>query len=133
VSYKGVRAVHTLAEAKGTKVYLWYGKGRDHKVLECELYDELSKKAPDKFQPDLHLCCPECGGELNIEGGQHKDIKVWYLDKPRPFQMEDNGEIVYQTAVISVEEVCRCSWPDPAGKGRCKWSFVIQENRVYRV
>lgn len=133
MSYGGIRATHTIAQVKGTKVYLWYGTGRDPKVVECELYDELSKKAPDKFQPDLHLCCPVCGGELNIEGGKNKDITVWYLDKPRKLVMPDNGEEVLQTAVVSVEQECRCSWPDPAGKGTCKFACVIRENRIYRV
>jgi hypothetical protein len=124
--------LHQKAEA--TKVYLFL-KYDGATWIECELYDDVYKGSDGKIPAELHLQCPHCGGESVIpptEDSEKKHLRIEYLDKPRRLEMPDNGEVVFQTVVISVEEPCRCGHPAPNGKGLCAWKFRIQDNVVTR-
>jgi len=131
-SYKGVNQVSQIARVPGRKVYLYYRTGQVY--LECELYDKPHQDSEGKVPPELHIQCPACGGESIIPGSKvKKTIHVEYLKPPRRLEMPDNGEVVQQTARVTVDEVCQCGYPDPAGKGKCGWRFKLTDNVVERV
>jgi len=126
---KGVRKVARIGEAKARLVYMRYGSS----VMECELYDQHASK---ELPPELHIICPDCGGESIVPPSKDptkKTIHIEYLDKPRQLEMPDNGEVVYQTCRVSIDEPIKCGWPAKNGKGRCFWKAVIRDNVVSKV
>ncbi len=121
-------------KAESTKVFLFL-KYDGATWIECELYDDIHRASGGKISAELHIQCPHCGGESVIpptDNPEKKHLRVEYFDKPRRLEMPDNGEVVFQTASVSVEEPCRCGHPAPNGKGRCAWKFRIQDNIVTR-
>ena len=119
---------------KGRKIYLFRKETQDY--IECELYDEQHLASKGKIPAELHIICPSCGGESAIppiKNPERKTLLVEYLDPPRPLEMPDNGEIVIQTARVTVEEGCTCNWPASNGKGPCGFHFKITDNILYRI
>ena len=134
MTYQGVRGSKTLGKAEARKVYLKLRDGDGW--MECELYDKEAFDSHGRLPPELHIICPRCNGESIIPPSLDptaKTIHVEYLDKPRKLEMPDTGEIVYQTARVSIDEVCTCNHPSPAGKGPCGWRFAIRDNVISRV
>jgi len=130
---QGVRGSQTIARAAGRKVYLFLRESQG--FIECELFDQPYQDSNGKVPPELHVICPHCGGESIIPPSSDptaKTVSLEYLDPPRVLEMPDNGEKVWQTVRVTVEEVCRCNHPDPAGKGKCRWAFKITDNVVSR-
>jgi hypothetical protein len=121
-------------QAKATKVYLFL-KYDGATWLECELYDDVHRASGGKIPAELHIQCPHCQGESVIPptaDPTKKTLRVEYFDKPRRLEMPDNGEVVMQTVMITVEEPCMCAHPAPNGKGHCGWKFRITDNIVTR-
>jgi len=134
VSFQGVRTSRTVARVAGRKVYLYLRETQDW--IECELFDQPHKDSNGKIPPELHIICPYCNGESVIPPASDptaKTISLEELNPPRKIEMPDNGETVYQTMRVTVEEVCRCNHPAPNGKGKCRWAFKITDNVVSRV
>jgi len=129
-----VGGVTNMGKAKARKVYLWRKETQDY--IECELYDEQHRATNGKFPAELHIICPSCNGESAIPPLRHperKTLLVEYLETPRPLEMPDNGEVVLQTARVTVQETCKCNWPAANGKGRCGFCFKITDNVISRV
>lgn len=116
----------TLAKVKSRRVYLFVSK---ETWIEADLYDEMYRASNGKVPAELVIACPRCDGALRINGAKFH-IEIHYLDKPRQLTMPD-GEVVEQTAVVSVEGTRKCSHPAVTGKGMCGREFTIRENRVY--
>jgi len=128
-----IRASTELARAESTKVYLWV---RELEVyIEADLFDRMHYASNGQVPPELHIICPFCGGQSIIPPSADpakKRVSVERLSSPRQLVMPDDGEVVYQTARVTVEEACVCGHPDPAGKGVCGWCFKITENVISR-
>jgi hypothetical protein len=112
------------------KVYLRMRDGGGY--IEADLRDSLFRESHGQIPPELQVTCPLCGGDLHIDGTK-KSIRVRYLDSPRRLVMPDNGQPVWQTVEVSVDEMCECSYPSSNGKGKCSWKAVIRDNNVSRV
>ena len=125
-----VFASPNMGHFRGTPVYL---KVEDRslapKMIDADLHDDLAKGAKDPKLFELEICCPRCSAWNRIPGNK-KDIDVRYLDKPRSFQHPHDGEMVQQTAIVSVEQPLRCA--EPVGKTICGYTFIIRENRIIR-
>lgn len=129
-----VRGTTTLHRAKGRPVYLYMRETGD--FIECELYDQGYVSSQGKMPAELHMICPYCGGESVIPPTldiTKKTLRIEYLSIPKLLEMPDNGEVVAQTARVSVEEPCMCGHPDPAGKGRCGFRFRLTDNVISRI
>lgn len=127
-----VRQIVTLGDAAigAKKVYL-LGPGK-HDAIECDLYDELAIGSRGQIPPELILACPRCDSALRVDGTRHH-IDVVYLDPPRRLVMPDNGQVVAQPALITIEGLVQCRGPAPAGKGLCGWRAYVREGRIYKV
>lgn len=124
-----VGGVHTV-RVKQRKVYLRLREGGGY--IEADLRDELYRESHGQIPPELQITCPFCNGDLHVDGTK-KAIRVRYLDRPVKLTMPDNGEPVWQTAEVTVDEVCECSYPAAGGKGKCPWKMVIRDNVVSRI
>ncbi len=128
-------AVESLSTARVARrpVYMrvYTGRGRDHIWLETDLFDDLFRRSGGQVPPEMHIPCPQCGGQLRIDGTR-KHIVVRYLEEPRPLRLPD-GRPVLQTAMVSIDEVCECAYPAANGKGKCTWRIRIRDNIVSRV
>lgn len=125
-----VMASPNMGHFRGTPVYLFVEDKTLHaRVVDADLHDDLAKGAQDAKLFELEICCPRCSAWNRIPGNK-KDIEVRYFDKPKPFQHPHDGEIVYQSAVVTVEQALTCS--EPVGKTICGYTFVIRENRIIR-
>jgi len=129
-SKRVVMASPNMGHFRGTPVYL---KVEDRslapQMIDADLHDDLAKGANDAKLFELEICCPRCSAWNRIPGNK-KDINVRYLSKPQRFQHPHDGEIVQQTAVVSIEQPLQCS--EPIGKSICGYTFVIRENRIIR-
>jgi len=127
---KGAVGSVRTARVKQRRVFLLLKDGGGY--IEADLRDELFRKSNGEIPPELQITCPFCNGDLHIDGTK-KTIRVRYLDPPRRLVMPDNGEPVKQTAEVTVDEVCECSYPAVGGKGKCPWKMVIRDNVISRI
>lgn len=125
-----VLASPNLGQFRGTPVFLWVeDKSLQPRMVDADLHDDLAKASKNAKLFELEICCPRCSAWNRIPG-EKKSIDVRYLDKPRPLQHPHDGEVVYQSALVSIEEPLQCS--EPMGKTICGYTFLIRENRIIR-
>jgi hypothetical protein len=134
MSYQGIRREHTIKRAEARKVYIW--AKNDQVWLECELYDRPAIDSNGQIPPELHIICPKCGGDSICPPSRDpkkKTVRIEYLGRPRKLEMPDNGEVVWQTALVTIEEEIRCGHPAPNGKGICGWAVKVTDSVASRV
>ena len=125
-----VLASPEMGQFRGTPVYLFVADKALHpEMVDADLHDDLAKTSKNAKLFELEICCPRCAAWNRIPG-EKKDIEVRYFDRPKPLRHPHDGEIVYQSAVVTIEQPMTCS--EPTGKGICGYTFLIRENRIVR-
>lgn len=124
-----VAGVHTTRVPQ-RRVFLRLYEGGG--FIEADLRDSLFRESNGQIPPEVQITCPFCGGDLHIDGTK-KSIRIRYLEHPVRLVMPDNGEVVWNDAEITVDELCECSYPSAGGKGKCIWKMTIRDNVVSRV